>query len=134
MALILPYVIFFTTGLISFHRHLRGLRSRDIVILGIDSWSAYYGNAVGFCGRYWNKPSYTRRKNYNLILDLVKLLVNNNTPIIFLGSGWENPFLKIIFPRSLSVSLRLIIVLSFNLQCNEGSCFLLSTNLVHFLS
>ena len=76
----------------TFHRPLRDLRSRDVVVnsLGIDSWSTYYGNAVGFCGRYWNKPSYTRRKNYNLILDLVKLLVNNKTPIIFLGSGWEN--------------------------------------------
>jgi len=54
-----------------------------------EDWSRYFRKTVGFCGRYWNKPSYVRRKNYILILELVKLLHLNNVPTLFLGLGWE---------------------------------------------
>ena len=76
----------------SLHRPLSDNYSRDVVVqdLGLGKWEKFYGNAVGFCGRYWNKPSYTRRKNYQLILDLVKSLFATNIPVILLGSGWDN--------------------------------------------
>ena len=74
----------------SIHRPLTDSNSRDIVVQNLGGkWEQFYGNSVGFCGRYWDKPSYTRRKNYSLILELVKSFYSTETPVIFLGSGWD---------------------------------------------
>ena len=76
----------------SHHRPLSASTNRDAIVKSFASpnWEDYYGNAVGFCGRYWDKPSYTRRKNYQLILDIVDYLFTSKTPTIFLGSGWDS--------------------------------------------
>ena len=47
-------------------------------------------SCVGFVARYWDKPAYTQRKRYQLIMDIVKLLSSMDIPVIILGPGWEN--------------------------------------------
>lgn len=89
------------------HRPLYDIQSRAQVvdILGRDYWKHAYRKSVGFCGRYWDKPSYTRRKNYPLILELVSSLHKLDIPVIFLGVGWEK-----LLPKSLlkSDSIRIV--------------------------
>ena len=58
--------------------------------------------AVGFCGRYWDKSTYVRRKNYQLVRDVVYKLIEARIPVIIIGPGWRNfitiksPYLSII--------------------------------------
>jgi glycosyltransferase involved in cell wall biosynthesis len=47
-------------------------------------------SCVGFVARYWDKPAYTQRKRYQLIMDIVKLLSSMDIPVVILGPGWEN--------------------------------------------
>ena len=48
-------------------------------------------DAIGFCLRYWDKPTYTLRKRYKLIMRVVQLLSNEfDLPVIILGPGWKN--------------------------------------------
>ena len=48
-------------------------------------------DAIGFCLRYWNKPAYTRRKRYELIMKITKILSEDlNLPVIILGPGWAD--------------------------------------------
>ena len=49
-----------------------------------------YRNCVGFCGRYWDKSTYTRRKNYNLIKSVISGLTLNNIPVLVMGPGWKD--------------------------------------------
>ena len=49
---------------------------------------------VGFCGRYWEKHTYTRRKNYDKIKKVAYSLANNGIPVLILGPGWSNLFAK----------------------------------------
>ena len=44
---------------------------------------------VGFCGRYWEKHTYTRRKNYDKIKKVAYSLANNGIPVL-IGPGWSN--------------------------------------------
>ena len=58
--------------------------------------------AVGFCGRYWEKSTYVRRKNYQLVRDVVYKLIEERIPVIIVGPGWrqfitkKSPYLSII--------------------------------------
>ena len=50
--------------------------------------------AVGFCGRYWEKFTYTRRKNYTKILKVSYNLAESGIPVVILGPGWQQIFTK----------------------------------------
>ena len=53
-------------------------------------------NAIGFCLRYWDKPAYTRRKRYKLIMKVIDILSNQLAlPVIVLGPGWDDCSFKI---------------------------------------
>ena len=55
-----------------------------------------------FCGRYWEKITYQRRKNYDVIKRVVYDLVSDGFPVLVIGPGWDrfltdpHPLLKII--------------------------------------
>jgi len=49
-------------------------------------------STVGFCGRYWNKSTYTRRKNYALVKEVVLSLADDGIPVLVLGPGWNELF------------------------------------------
>ena len=51
-------------------------------------------SAVGFCGRYWDKYTYTRRKNYEKVKAVASTLISEGIPVIVLGPGWDNVFTK----------------------------------------
>ncbi|WP_071991477.1 glycosyltransferase [Synechococcus sp. CC9616] len=59
-------------------------------------------SSVGFCGRYWSKATYTRRKNYSKIKKVVYELADLKIPVVILGPGWEklitqkSPFIFLI--------------------------------------
>ena len=48
--------------------------------------------AVGFCGRYWEKFTYTRRKNYTKIKKVAYNLADSGIPVVILGPGWNKLF------------------------------------------
>lgn len=53
-------------------------------------------NAIGFCLRYWDKPAYTRRKRYELIMQVIDILSNQlGLPVIVLGPGWDDCSFKV---------------------------------------
>jgi len=45
-------------------------------------------NAVGFCGRYWEKYTYVRRKNYGMVLNIARRCLLSGQRVIFLGKDW----------------------------------------------
>ena len=51
-------------------------------------------SAVGFCGRYWEKVTYTRRKNYQKVKEVAYSLVRSGIPVVVLGPGWNRLFTK----------------------------------------
>lgn len=51
-------------------------------------------SAVGFCGRYWDKSTYVRRKNYQKVKELALKLADSQIPVVVLGPGWDNLFGK----------------------------------------
>ena len=51
-------------------------------------------SAVGFCGRYWEKITYTRRKNYDKVKKVVYSLAESGIPVVVLGPGWDHFFDK----------------------------------------
>ena len=61
-------------------------------ILAQRSISIDQHSAVGFCGRYWNRHTYTRRKNYNKIRDIAYSLAESDIPVIILGPNWGQLF------------------------------------------
>ena len=50
--------------------------------------------AVGFCGRYWEKFTYTRRKNYTKIKKVAYNLADSGIPVVILGPGWNKLFTR----------------------------------------
>ena len=53
-------------------------------------------NAIGFCLRYWDKPAYTQRKRYKLIMKVIDIVSNQlGLPVIILGPGWDDCSFKI---------------------------------------
>ena len=47
-------------------------------------------SALGFSLRYWDKPSYTSRKRYDLVVKIAELFaVQFNIPVILVGPGWS---------------------------------------------
>ena len=47
-------------------------------------------SSVGFCGRYWDKSTYTRRKNYDLIKLVICDLLDKRIPVLVVGPGWKD--------------------------------------------
>ena len=53
-------------------------------------------NAIGFCLRYWDKPAYTRRKRYKLLMKVIDILSNQlGVPVIVLGPCWDDCSFKV---------------------------------------
>lgn len=53
-------------------------------------------DAIGFCLRYWDKPAYTRRKRYELIMKVIDVVSNQlGLPVIVLGPGWDDCSFKV---------------------------------------
>ena len=44
---------------------------------------------VGFCTRLWNKDTYTKRKNYECLFEIVNKLLQQNQKVLIVGDGWE---------------------------------------------
>ena len=56
--------------------------------------SLNYRSAVGFCGRYWEKHTYVRRKNYDKIKSVATNLAESGIPILIIGPGWNKLFTR----------------------------------------
>ena len=61
-----------------------------------------YKQCVGFCGRYWDKFTYTRRKNYKGVKDTIQYLIKKEIPVVVNGPGWSD-YLKINSPYLLCI-------------------------------
>ena len=79
--------------------HHRILSSDDNSLLALKSQLQKYTfadltehSAVGFCGRYWDKHTYIRRKNYQKVKDVALSLANSGIPVIVLGPNWDQLF------------------------------------------
>ena len=49
-------------------------------------------STVGFCGRYWDRNTYTRRKNYIKVKETAYSLAESGISVIILGPNWEQLF------------------------------------------
>ena len=49
---------------------------------------------IGFCTRYSTKSTYTRRKDYSLLFDVINNLASENLPLLIIGDGWEKVDIK----------------------------------------
>lgn len=45
---------------------------------------------IGFCTRITNKPTYTSRKNYKCLLEIINFLSNSGENILVIGDGWQD--------------------------------------------
>ncbi len=45
---------------------------------------------IGFCTRLTNKPTYTSRKNYKCLLEVINSLANSGENVLVIGDGWQN--------------------------------------------
>ena len=81
------------------------LMSRTLDLIQAQGKVHSYKTSIGFCGRYWNKHTYTRRKNYNLVKQVITKLIELNFPVVVLGPGWSD-FLNIDSPYLLCVETR----------------------------
>lgn len=61
--------------------------------------------AVGFCGRYWEKITYTRRKNYDKIKKVAYSLAESGIPVVALGPGWDR-FFERKHPKILTIEAK----------------------------
>jgi len=64
-----------------------------------------YKQCVGFCGRYWEKITYTRRKNYKVVKDTINLLINEEIPVVVNGPGWSK-YLNVDSPYLLCIETK----------------------------
>ena len=45
---------------------------------------------VGFCLKYWSKPTYINRKSYGVIIEVVNQLTSRGINCLIIGPGWKN--------------------------------------------
>jgi glycosyltransferase involved in cell wall biosynthesis len=49
---------------------------------------------IGFCTRLWSKSTYTKRKNYECLFEVINRLVSSNQKVLVIGDGWEKAKIK----------------------------------------
>ena len=48
----------------------------------------------GFCTRFWKKNTYTKRKNYESLFELINMLLAQGEKVLVIGDGWEKVKIK----------------------------------------
>jgi len=48
----------------------------------------------GFCTRFWKKDTYTKRKNYESLFELINILLSQDEKVLVIGDGWDKVKIK----------------------------------------